>query len=226
MKEAAILREHGACALVPESFCKPIFAHAATLNLKPELFIQQFEHAYYHYGALEFEDNAALKQYMQAVVIPRGTLVAGLADMAHTWQVPQVANLATAFSLVGKLLALKDDLKKGRLFIPLADLAQAGVSIEALAQGVNDARTQKLLWKQVIRIRDAFAQGQPLVKEVPRKFRRPFKKNWLTGLELVGEIERRQYDLWTRPITLTALQRFQITVLTFIGKGVSHARGR
>ena len=91
---------------------------------------------------------------------------------------------------------------------------------------MNDARTKKLLWKQVIRIRDAFAQGQPLVKEVPRKFRRSFKKNWLTGLELVGEIERRQYDLWTRPISLSRLQRFQVIMLSLIGKGVSHARGR
>ena len=146
--------------------------------------------------------------------------------MARTWQKPWVANLATAFSLVGKLLHLKEDLANDRVFIPMSGLAQAGISLEELKEGVNDARTKKLLWKQIIRIRDAFAQGQPLLKEVPRKFRRPFKRNWLTGLELVGEIERRQYDLWTEPITLSRLQRFQVTVLSFIGKGATHARGR
>lgn len=224
--EAAQLRDTGACSLVSDALCQSVFGEAAALNLPPARFIQQLEHAYYHYGALSFEDNAALKQYMQAIVIPRGTLVAGLADLAHNWQVPQVGNLSTAFSLVGKLLNLERDLSADRVFIPRADLAQAGVSVEELKQGVNDARTQKLLWKQIIRIRDAFAQGQPLVKEVPRKFRRTFKKNWLTGLELVGEIERRGYDLWSSPVSLSAMQRFQVNVLAFIGKGVSHARGR
>ena len=167
-----------------------------------------------------------LKAFLHETVVPKAYLIASLADLAHRWQLPKVADLATAYFLVNQLVNLKDNLAQSRLFIPESDLAQAGVSMEDLRHGTKSKAMEKMLWKQVIRIRDAFAQGQPLVKEVPRKFRRTFKRNWLTGLELVLEIERRDYDLWSSPIQLSKLQQFQIAVLTFVGKGAAKARGR
>ncbi len=212
--------------LLPENLCRQVLGDAEAIGLPKALYVSMVRSAHHYYSPIRFDTGADLKQFLQESVIPRGTLIAKLADVGHTWQLKQVSDLTTAFFLVNKLLNLKNELARDRLYIPLADLEQAGLSVNDLREGGDSPQMQKMLWKQIIRVRDAFAQGQPLVKEVPRKFRRSFKKNWLTGLELIGEIEKRKYDLWSEPITLSGVQKFQIRVLTFIGRGASHARGR
>ncbi|MFK7846427.1 MAG: squalene/phytoene synthase family protein [Rhodothermales bacterium] len=212
--------------MLSERLCRQVLGEAGVERAHKDLYVSQVRSAYHYYSPIRFETGGELKQFLQGSVIPRGTLIAKLADVGHTWQLKQVSDLSTAFFLVNKLLNLKAELAKDRLYIPLADLEQANISINDLKEGRDSPQMQKMLWKQIIRVRDAFAQGQPLLKEVPRKFRRSFKKNWLTGLELVGEIEKRNYDLWSEPITLSGIQKFQINVLTFIGRGASHARGR
>ena len=223
--EAVSVEEHLTGNLIPQSLVDELKLHADQADLPLAWFASQIKGSYRYYSPVSFASGKELKDFLADTVVAQGKLVAKLIDVAHRWQIPQVTDLATAFFLVRKLVNLKDELAEGRLFIPLADLEQAGVSMEDLKLGNNNPQMQKMLWKQIVRVRDAFAQGQPLVKEVPRKFRRTFKRNWLTGLELIGEVEKRNYDIWTAPIELTKTQNFQITVLSFIGKGAAKARG-
>ena len=175
---------------------------------------------------LRFVDAGALKEFLGEWVVPHASLIAKLAGSAHSWQLKQVNELATAFFLTDKLVHLPVELQEERLFIPESDLEQAGVTVEMLRTGDLNENVRKLLWKQAVRVRDAFAQGQPLLKDLDRRYRRPFKRNWLTGLEYVNEIERRKYDLWSSLIELSSRQRFQVGVLSWIGKGANQARGR
>lgn len=224
--EAKAIEQGISSGLLSENLNQRVFLIAKKLSLPLTWFASPIRVANQLQGSLRFEDGIALKRYIQSVIVPQGNLIARLADVAHTWQLPHVANLSTGFFVANKLVGLNADLEKDRLYFPVADLEQLGVGVDDLKKGNRTPAVKKLLWKQVIRVRDALAQGQPLVKEVPRKFRRSFKKNWLTGLEFVLEIERRDYDVWSEPIQLSGLQRFQIDVLSWIGKGAARARGR
>jgi phytoene synthase len=104
------------------------------------------------------------------------------------------------------------------VYIPLRDFEKTGVSVEQLKSGALDADGRKLLWRQVIRARDAFAQGQPLAQDLSRKTRRAFKRWWLGGLEVLNEIERRKYDVWSEPITLSAFHRAQVRFQALFGR--------
>lgn len=225
-KEAELFSRRERSALIPDALNQRIYQQADLHELPQEWFTSQIEAAHHFYGPQRFATGGDLKQFLEDAVVPQGYLIAKLADVAHRWQLPQVSDLAIAFFLVKRLVHLKDDLLKDQLFIPMGDLALAGVTVDDLKQGNNNEQTQKMLWKQVIRIRDAFAQGQPLIRDLPRKFRRSFKKNWLTGLEFVSEIERRDYDLWSARIALSGMQKFQINVLSIISQGAGRARGR
>jgi phytoene synthase len=77
---------------------------------------------------------------------------------------------------------------------------------------------RKLLWKQAVRARDAYAQGRQLVHEVTRRFSLPLKRYWLGGLEYLNEIERRDYDVWSVPIAFTRRQRAMIHTLARLGR--------
>ncbi len=223
-EEAGLIEKGETGALLPAKLSEKTFELAEKNALPLEWFSSQVRAAHYFHGPVRFATGTDLKQFLQEAIAPKGYLIARLADVAHRWQLPQVSDLATAFFLVQQLIDLKKAVANNRIFIPMADLDQAGISIEDLKEGVKNSAMEKLMWKQVIRIRDAFAQGQPLVKEVPRKYRRTFKRNWLKGLEFVLEIERRGYDLWSAPIALSKIQQFQISVLALVSKGAARAR--
>lgn len=203
---------------------RKLFEACEAQTLPVEWLAQQVEAAHHFTGPIRFDEIAELKKFISNWIAPHGYLLAKLAGAAHRWQLKQVEELATAFFLIDHIINLPADLEKDRLFMPLSELDVAGVRVMDLKEGMVTDATRKLLWKQVIRVRDAFAQGQPLVNELPKSFRRPFKYYWLMGLELANQVEKRKYDVWSKPIILTGLQQFQVRVLSFISKGAGKAR--
>jgi 15-cis-phytoene synthase len=163
-------------------------------------------------GRVRFRTGADLDAFVTRWAGSHARMLAHLADAAHSWQVRYVDELARGFFVVGRLIELKADLGRDRLYIPEADLEQAGVSFEQLVKGGVDESVRKLLWKQVIRARDAFAHGMPLVNEIAPRFGRALKRWWLGGLEMLNEIERRDYDVWSRPVTLSPFHRIQVNI--------------
>ena len=152
-------------------------------------------------------------------------LLARLAGVSGSWQRDYVDELARGFFWTGRLMALKRDAAEGRFFISETDLAQHNVSREQLAEGRVDESMKRLLWKQTIRARNAFALAEPLALELPRRKAGAFKRWWLGALEALREVNRREYDVWTRPITLSARSRMQVRIQGAIrAHGFSFAR--
>ena len=170
------------------------------------------------WGAVRFADQPDMDLLITRFAGAHATLLAQLADAAHSWQIPFVQEFARGLFLTGRLIELPVDLKRNRLFIPLADLEQAGVSVAQLRQGEVDEPVRRLLWKQVVRARDALAQSTPLVREVSGRFSRAFRVWWMAAVETLNTIERRKFDVWTRPIRLSPLQRGQVLLQAQFGR--------
>ena len=211
--------------VIPEALLLGMETAIAQYGVSPEWFYTQLDGAHYFYGDIQFQNAKELKAFISSWEAPHTYLIAKLADAAYTWQRVHLDELAMAFFIVDGLLNLPGDLIQDRLFIPVSEMVQSEVELSQLKQGKITPAIERLLWKQTIRARDAFAQGQALTKELDRKYRGAAKKNWLTGLEYINEIEKRKYDLWSQPITLTRLQKFQIFALSWIGKGARQPRG-
>ena len=144
--------------------------------------------------------------------------MARLAGQKGSWQIPLIDELVRAYFLTGRLVYLPEDLARDHLFIPLDEMDHAGVSLEQLREGLVDEAMKRLFWKQTVRIRDAYAHGQNLVKDLTGWQRRVFKRWWLGGLYVLSEIERREYDVWSGPLTLTPLRRVQVQLQALVGK--------
>lgn len=173
---------------------------------------------------LQFKNKAALYAHIEATLVPFARILGRFAEVDHSWQRKYVTEFARGFFVIRTLVHLKQDLNRDRLFIPMVDLHQASVERAALMHGHIDENIRKLLWKQVIRARDAFSHAQPLVQEVPRRYRSMVKRAWVGGLEVLGEIERRKYDVWSRPITLSPFQQAQVFIQTRLGKATSRKK--
>jgi phytoene synthase len=204
--------------LLREAVWEDAYAACDSFDLDRELLARQVEAAQRLHGTTRFAEASALKAFVQRWAVSHGRLLAGLAGADNTFQVGYVEELSRGFFHVRRLLTLPDDVAQGRLFLAMEDLNQAGVTVDQLRKGMVDEGMQRLLWKQAVRIRDALAQGQPLMNELSLRLRLALKFWWLAALEMVNEVERRDFDLWSEPVKLSAFRRAHVYLQTAFGR--------
>lgn len=217
-EEAARVESGKPLRVIPGDICDGAYAACSKHRLPVSLLADQVRVAARFTQPLRFEGASDLDRFAQQWVGSHAMLLARLAGQKGRWQRRPIGELAKAFFLTGRLCDLKRDLARDRVFFPIADLRQFGVSIDHLRQGVMSDAMQRLLWKQTVRIRDAFARGLAIGNDLAGWQRRVFRKHWLGGLYLLAEIEARKYDLWTRPFTLPRWRRAQLQLQALTGK--------
>jgi phytoene synthase len=205
--------------LLREPVWKNAYRACETHELSLKLLSDQVGAAETLMGPVRFEDVQALNTFIRRWAVAHTRLLAGLAGANNTWQLRVVDELGRGFFFVGRLMTLAEDMARDQLFIPLTDVEQAGVSVKQLRTGDVDENVRRLLWKQSIRARDALGQGQELIRDLTRRRRRFALKRWWHGaLEMLNEIERRDYDVWTEPLKLSLFRRMQINLQAVFGK--------
>lgn len=174
-------------------------------------------------GTVRFQDPQALDTFVRHWSVAHARLLAGLADIDKKWQLPSIDELGRGFFFVGRLMTLADDLAHDQLFMPLTDLEQTGVTVGQLKAGEVDENMRRLLWKQSIRARDALGQGQSLIRDLPLRRRFALKRWWHGALEMLNEIERRDYDVWSEPLDLSLFRRMQVNLQAVFGKAAGRS---
>ncbi|MBA3916664.1 MAG: squalene synthase HpnC [Acidobacteriales bacterium] len=92
------------------------------------------------------------------------------------------------------------DYAKGRIYLPLEDMARFGVGEQDIAGRNNSQAFRALLRFEVERARDWFRQGMPLVGMVDRELAVDLDLFSRGGLEILNAIERQHYAvLGNRP---------------------------
>ncbi len=188
----------------------------STYRLKEEWLVDQLKNAPLFVGPLTVADAAALRLTVQQIAGGHSQLLVRMAEADGSWQRPAVEALTEAYFLLERFVRLKKDVQAERIWIPQIDLDQYQVGLEQLKNGPIDEKMRRLLWKQGVRIREAFARALPLAAELPKRFKRPFKRTWIGGLRLIDEIERREYDVWTESVTLSSLQTRQVILQSWL----------
>lgn len=206
---------------IPDDVSQRAYAACTEHELPRDLLVRQVMAARELQEPLRFAEAADLDRFIAAWATPLGLLLAQLAGVGHSWQERHIHELARGFFLAGRLAALPRDLERGQLFLPEKELEQSGVTLDQLRAGQVDENLRRLLWKQSVRIRDALAQGQALVDELPRRYRSALKRYWLGALEILNEVERRDYDLWGEPFQLSLFRRIQVRLQAFLGRAAS-----
>jgi phytoene synthase len=173
------------------------------------------------YGTTRFETGAELKRFVGRWAAAHGRLLAGVAGIELSIHLQYADELARGFFHLARLISLPQDVKQGRLFIPLDHLEQRDVTVDQLRSGTVEEDVRGLLWKESVRIRDALAQGRPLIANLSFRHRFALKRFWIGALELLKELERREFDLWSRPLDLSFARRVQVYVQTLLGRSMS-----
>lgn len=197
---------------------EPAYDAVEKHDLQVALLAVQVEAARRFQEPMRFATFEELQHFIQQWAAPHGRLLAALGGLDKKWQRIHVDQLTLGLFLAGRLVEMPRDLERDRLFLPLEDLARAGLSEEQLFAGEVDDAVRGALWKLSVRARDALARSQELIHDLRWRQRGPFKRVWLGGLEVLGEIERRDFDVWSEPVELSFVNRLRIRLQSVFGK--------
>lgn len=107
-----------------------------------------------------------------------------------------------AFQLTNILRDLREDAQLGRIYLPTEDLERFGYSATELQQGVRNTAFRDLMAFEVTRARECYAQAEALQGVLSPAGRPIFSTMHRLYRDLLDEIERRDFDVYTQRVEL------------------------
>ena len=115
--------------------------------------------------------------------------------------------LSTALQLTNIVRDIREDLDRGRIYLPLDEIQTCGYSEQELIERVKNTAFIRLIQFQCQRIRDLFRKSLPLVPLIDPDARFTLVLMREVYIALVDQMEQRPFDLLDRQIRLSWIQR-------------------
>ena len=125
-----------------------------------------------------------------------------------------------AFQLTNILRDVREDAGMGRIYLPQEDLDAFGYSEEYIRNGVYNDTFQRLMAFQVERARRYYDEALPLLPLVRSSSRACLAAMIGIYRACLEEIPRRQYDVYSRRVSLPAWKKLAISARALIRKRV------
>jgi len=124
----------------------------------------------------------------------------------------------TALQLANFWQDVSTDYAKGRIYLPLEDLARYGVSETDIANRNNSPAFCNLMRFEVQRARDWFFQGFPLVDKVDRELAVDLELFSRGGLEILKAIEHQGFAVLGRRPAISKSRKLFLVARAALGK--------
>lgn len=109
--------------------------------------------------------------------------------------------ICTALQLANFWQDVSVDLKKGRIYVPTAEMVHFGVTEYDFEDHRLSENVQKLMLLQVERTEEFFNKGKPLCRAVPNlKLSYELRLTWLGGMTVLKKIRANNYNVFERPV--------------------------
>jgi len=141
---------------------------------------------------------AALADYCRRSADPVGRLVLMLFGNRDPALVPLSDAICTALQLTNFWQDVAVDAAKGRIYLPLEDLARFGVTEADVLEGRMSPAFARLMAFEVERTRGLFQAGAPLCERLEGRLGVELRAVWLGGMGILDAIERVGYDVFRR----------------------------
>ena len=122
---------------------------------------------------------------------------------------PAAVICGQAFQLTNILRDLREDFSNGRCYLPRADMSRFQYSIEDLSGSVRDDRFRQLMAFEVARARELYTKGSELSQYLSPVGRPIFDTMVRLYRGLLDEIERQEYDVFSRRIRLSTWRKLR-----------------
>lgn len=137
-----------------------------------------------------------LLDYCRRSANPVGCLMLHLYGEANEENLRNSDAICSALQLINFWQDVAIDWQKARIYLPLEDLQQFGVTEEDIAQASKDLRWQQLMQFEIARARALMLSGAPLARRLPGRIGLELRMVVQGGLRILERIEAVQGDVF------------------------------
>lgn len=118
--------------------------------------------------------------------------------------------LAEAMQLTNFLRDIREDIARGRIYIPAEDLATFGVSENELQMGLRSEGFVSLMKFQISRARALYAMSDEGIERLPRTARAGVKLARVLYSRILDRIEERDYDVFGARVRTSKAEKLAV----------------
>ncbi|MES2149125.1 MAG: presqualene diphosphate synthase HpnD [Pseudomonadota bacterium] len=161
-------------------------------------------------------DYPAMQRYCWHVASVVGILSASIFGVTDPQTLQYAERLGLAFQLTNIIRDVGEDARKGRIYLPVNELQQFGVTAADLLNARHSDKFEQLMQFQVARAQQVYDQAFALLPRADRRAQRPGLMMAAIYRTVLGEIENDQYHVLTQRISLTPIRKLWLAWKTYI----------
>jgi 15-cis-phytoene synthase len=168
-----------------------------------------------------FETFDQLYRYCYQVASTAGLSALHIFGFDAPDALPLAEKCGIAFQLTNILRDLREDAERGRLYLPLEDLAHFRVAEADIRAGIRTPEFIDLMDFETVRARQYYRESRPLLQHVDRRSRRSLGALMAIYARLLDRIEASNYDVFSRRVSLPALEKTRIVMRALWGRAAA-----
>lgn len=161
-------------------------------------------------------DYAGLRKYCWHVAGVVGILSASIFGASNPQTLQYAEKLGLAFQLTNIIRDVGDDARKGRIYLPVNELQQFGVTAADLLNFRHSEKFEALMKFQADRARAVYDEAFALLPKEDRRAQRPGLMMAAIYRTVLDEIERDDFKVLNQRISLTPLRKLWLAWKTYI----------
>ncbi|MDB5838833.1 MAG: Phytoene synthase [Herminiimonas sp.] len=161
-------------------------------------------------------DYPGLRRYCWHVAGVVGILSASIFGATRPATLEYAEKLGLAFQLTNIIRDVGDDARKGRIYLPVNELQQFGVTAADILNARHTENFEKLMRFQAERAQQAYEEAFALLPPEDRRAQRPGLIMAAIYRALLNEIERDGFHVLNQRISLTPIRKLWLAWKTYV----------
>ncbi len=164
----------------------------------------------------EYESYEDLIEYVYGSAAVIGLEMVPILGPLHNDAFEAAKKLGIAFQLANFIRDVDEDLDRGRVYLPLKELVQFGVTREMLEERVLTPEIIEALKFQIARVRQLQAEAQPGIKMLEASSRPCIEAASTLYCGIVDEVEKIGYDIFNHRAKTSTARRIRVAGAAFV----------
>lgn len=158
----------------------------------------------------EYADYDALFEYVYGSAAVIGLQMVPILEPSSPEAYPHAMDLGVAFQLANFIRDVGEDLERGRVYLPLDELAQHGVDRDVLERRIATPEVKAALAEQVARVRMLEERSRPGIGLLAPDSQPCIDAARVLYCGIVDEVERIDYEVFQRRATVPLRRRLAV----------------
>jgi phytoene synthase len=190
--------------------------HLATYNLQEQHLQAIIDGMEMDLDQSRYLDYPGLRKYCWHVAGVVGILSASIFGVTNPRTLEYAEKLGLAFQLTNIIRDVGDDARKGRIYLPVNELQQFGVTAADILNFRHNEKFEALMKFQTDRAHAVYDEAMALLPKEDRRAQRPGLMMAAIYRTVLDEIERDHFKVLNQRISLTPLRKLWLAWKTYV----------